>query len=37
MDTEASEIRWNSKQEFMIQDYFTANNRFGFVIRGTDR
>jgi hypothetical protein len=30
MDTEASEIRWNSKQEFMIQDYFTANNRFGF-------
>jgi hypothetical protein len=32
MDTEASEIRWNSKQEFMIQDYFTANNRFGFVI-----
>jgi hypothetical protein len=26
MDTEASEIR-NSKQEFMIQDYFTANNR----------
>jgi calcineurin-like phosphoesterase len=35
MDTEASEIRWNSKQEFMIQDYFTANNRF--VIRGTDR
>jgi hypothetical protein len=37
MDTEASEIRWNSKQEFMIQDYFTANNRFGFCNSGTDR
>jgi hypothetical protein len=34
MDTEASEIRWNSKQEFMIQDYFTANNRFGFCNSG---
>jgi hypothetical protein len=30
----ASEIRWNSKQEFMIQDYFTANNRFGFCNSG---
>jgi hypothetical protein len=34
MDTEASEIRWNSKQQFMIQDYFTANNRFGFCNSG---
>jgi hypothetical protein len=23
-----------TQQQFMIQDYFTANNRFGFVIRG---
>jgi hypothetical protein len=26
-----SEIRWNSKQQFYIQDYFAADNRFDFV------
>jgi hypothetical protein len=34
MDTGRVKIRWNSKQEFMIQDYFTANNRFGFCNSG---
>jgi hypothetical protein len=29
-NTNASEIRWNSKQQFYIQDYFAADNRFGF-------
>jgi hypothetical protein len=30
----ASEIRWNSKQQFYIQDYFAADNRFGFCNSG---
>jgi hypothetical protein len=30
-------IRWNSKQQFYIQDYFAADNRFGFCNWGTDR
>jgi hypothetical protein len=29
-----SEIRWNSKQQFYIQDYFAADNRFGFCNSG---
>jgi hypothetical protein len=36
-NTNASEIRWNSKQQFYIQDYFAADNRFGFCNSGTDR
>jgi hypothetical protein len=32
MDTEASEIRWNSKQVYDSRLLY-ANNRFGFVIR----
>jgi hypothetical protein len=32
-NTNASEIRWNSKQQFYIQDYFAADNRFDFVKR----